>query len=266
MKIRLKMSKTILFFAMLFCMMITFGFISMNASAMECNEDNLVEPSQNEDEHTHNYTYIPKSGKHLRICSCGERELAIHKIASADCNKDYANCKYCGARLNLKTDLFYIEFGPDSTALSTQSNEADLEAYSQDANDHTHSYSYKRISYKNHQLKCECGAVTGEERPHIINSSDTGKRYAECMECHDVLDMTTDMAIVGFEPEEPHTHEYTYTPVNNNKHTGYCDCGATVTGNHKFTQVPEGQKCIQCGHVVKFLIGISSNMDDNHLN
>ena len=244
MKIRLKISKAILLFVMLFCVMVIFGFVSINASAMECSEDNQ-EASQETISHTHIFAYKRISNtQHQLMCLCGKTtgEKRNHIINASDTGKRYAKCIECNDLLDMATDMAFVI-------------DADIEPVPP----HEHDFSYKRIDSKHHQLKCDCGVVTGEIRNHIINASDTGNRYVKCIECSDLLDMTTDMAFViglDIEPEEPHTHKYTYSPVNNRQHKGYCDCGATVTGSHKFTQIAEGQKCLQCNYVVKFQISI----------
>ncbi len=245
MKIRLKMIKTTMFLAMLLCVLCVFCFGIMSASAMNSDEENDAKLSQKASNHTHLYSYERVSYKHHQLkCECGAvtGDLRPHLINASDQGERYAECIECGDLLDMNTDMALVV----GTDLNPEPP-------------HTHNFSYKRINNRNHQLKCDCGAVTGEKRPHIISSSDVGQRYAECIECHDLLDMNTDMALVGetdLNPEPPHTHKYTYTSIGIRQHKGHCECGATITANHKFIQIDIGQECIQCGYVVQFLSGM----------
>ncbi len=42
-----------------------------------------------------------------------------------------------------------------------------------------------------------------------------------------------------------HTHSYSNTKISYKYHQLKCECGATITANHKFIQIDIGQECIQ---------------------
>lgn len=63
---------------------------------------------------------------------------------------------------------------------------------------HTHSYTMQYYNYKWHKLTCECGQTTGSTQVHtILQSEIVNGRYAECLGCHHLLDLNSDMALVG---------------------------------------------------------------------
>ena len=63
---------------------------------------------------------------------------------------------------------------------------------------HTHSYTMQYYNYKWHKLTCECGQTTGSTQVHtILQSEIVNGRYAECIGCHHLLDLNSDMALVG---------------------------------------------------------------------
>ena len=63
---------------------------------------------------------------------------------------------------------------------------------------HTHSYTMQYYNYKWHKLTCECGQTTGSTQVHtILQSEIINGRYAECLGCHHLLDLNSDMALVG---------------------------------------------------------------------
>ncbi len=63
---------------------------------------------------------------------------------------------------------------------------------------HTHSFSMQYYNYKWHKLTCECGYTTGSNQGHIVLRSEiVNGRYAECLECHHMLDLTVDMALIN---------------------------------------------------------------------
>ena len=62
---------------------------------------------------------------------------------------------------------------------------------------HTHSYTMQYYNYKWHKLTCECGQTTGSTQVHtILQSEIVNGRYAECLGCHHLLDLNSDMALV----------------------------------------------------------------------
>lgn len=63
---------------------------------------------------------------------------------------------------------------------------------------HTYSYTMQYYNYKWHKLTCECGQTTGSTQVHtILQSEIVNGRYAECLGCHHLLDLNSDMALVG---------------------------------------------------------------------
>ena len=66
------------------------------------------------------------------------------------------------------------------------------------SNYHQHSYTMQYYNYKWHKLTCECGQTTGSTQVHtILQSEIINGRYAECLGCHHLLDLNSDMALVG---------------------------------------------------------------------
>lgn len=66
------------------------------------------------------------------------------------------------------------------------------------SNYHQHSYTMQYYNYKWHKLTCECGQTTGSTQVHtILQSEIVNGRYAECIGCHHLLDLNSDMALVG---------------------------------------------------------------------
>ena len=62
---------------------------------------------------------------------------------------------------------------------------------------HIHSYTMQYYNYKWHKLTCECGQTTGSTQVHTILQSEIANgRYAECLGCHHLLDLNSDMALV----------------------------------------------------------------------
>lgn len=63
---------------------------------------------------------------------------------------------------------------------------------------HTHSYTMQYYNYKWHKLTCECGQTTGSTQVHtILQSEIINGRYATCLGCNHLLDLNSDMALVG---------------------------------------------------------------------
>ena len=56
----------------------------------------------------------------------------------------------------------------------------------------------KYFNYKWHMLTCEFGYTTGSTEVHtILQSSIINGRYAKCLGCNHLLDLKSDMALVG---------------------------------------------------------------------
>lgn len=63
---------------------------------------------------------------------------------------------------------------------------------------HEHQYTlWKYYTRSLHIEKCSCGALGTLTKPHIVNSSATG-RYKRCLDCGYTLDMNSDIAIQPF--------------------------------------------------------------------
>lgn len=63
---------------------------------------------------------------------------------------------------------------------------------------HSHSYTMQYYNYKWHKLTCECGQTTGSTQVHtILQSEIVNGRYATCLGCDHLLDLNSDMALVG---------------------------------------------------------------------
>lgn len=63
---------------------------------------------------------------------------------------------------------------------------------------HAHSYTMQYYNYKWHKLTCECGQTTGSTQVHtVLQSEIVNGRYAECLGCHHLLDLNSDMALIG---------------------------------------------------------------------
>lgn len=64
--------------------------------------------------------------------------------------------------------------------------------------EHTHSYTMQYFNYKWHALTCECGEIIGSYECHaILSSSITNGKYAICIGCNHLLDLSIDEALIG---------------------------------------------------------------------
>lgn len=69
-----------------------------------------------------------------------------------------------------------------------------------------HVHSFTNWVYNDHMThieKCDCGLIGTTTRPHVISASESGNRYATCLECNHLLDLTTDMGIVQMSSNTP---------------------------------------------------------------
>ena len=92
--------------------------------------------------------------------------------------------------VSLSTGTYYLR-----TAFSNLSNSGTI---SISIEPHAHSYTMQYYNYKWHKKTCECGQTTGSTQVHtILQSEIVNGRYAECIGCHHLLDLNSDMALVG---------------------------------------------------------------------
>ena len=101
-----------------------------------------------------------------------------------------SSTNYCVYLVNLSTGTYYLR-----TAFTDLNNSGTV---SISIEPHTHSYTMQYYNYKWHKLTCECGQTTGSTQVHtILQSEIVNGRYAECLGCHHLLDLNSDMALVG---------------------------------------------------------------------
>lgn len=63
---------------------------------------------------------------------------------------------------------------------------------------HTHLFEKEYFNNSYHMSKCDCGEIGGNLEPHIILESQIiNGRYAECLECHYLLDLYYDLGFGG---------------------------------------------------------------------